>query len=177
LEGAPAAVGKAAASGVAVGVIEEVLFRGVLCGGLQPSLGWPGAAVVSSVVYAAVHFLERPGRPREVRWGTGLEAVGAMFSGLMGSGVGSPRFLTLVVAGLLLALAYRRGGTLYLPMGLHAGWVFWIKMRGWMTVAGSQAGGMASEWLWLGSVVSMCLWVWLSKGWLVANRRDGNDPE
>lgn len=157
LRAVPAAVGKAAASGAVVGVVEEVLFRGVLCGGLRPSLGWTGASLASSVVYAAVHFLERPARPQVVRWWTGLEAVRGMFAGLAGYGGLSPRFLTLVMAGMVLSQAYRSAGSLYAPMGLHGGWVFWIKVRGWSTVAGPGWGegrlsGMASEWVWLGAV-------------------------
>ena len=38
-----------------------------------------------------------------------------------------PAFFTLLVAGAILALAYQRTGTLFLSIGIHAGWIFCLK--------------------------------------------------
>ncbi len=53
-----------------------------------------------------------------------------------------PGFLNLTLAGALLALAYQRTGNLYFSIGLHAGWIFWLKSYGIFTreVPGANAG-------------------------------------
>jgi hypothetical protein len=38
-----------------------------------------------------------------------------------------PAFFTLTLAGAILALAYHRSGNLWFSIGLHAGWIFWLK--------------------------------------------------
>jgi hypothetical protein len=38
-----------------------------------------------------------------------------------------PAFFTLFIVGACLALAYQRTGALYFSIGLHAGWIFWLK--------------------------------------------------
>jgi hypothetical protein len=38
-----------------------------------------------------------------------------------------PGFFNLTLAGILLGWAYQRTGNLYFSIGLHAGWIFWIK--------------------------------------------------
>lgn len=45
---------------VAAGVCEEILFRGAIFGGLLQYLGVFPALVISSVVFAALHFRSRP---------------------------------------------------------------------------------------------------------------------
>ena len=41
-----------------------------------------------------------------------------------------PGFFNLTLAGVLLGLAYQRTGNLYFSIGLHAGWIFWLKIYG-----------------------------------------------
>ena len=55
-----------------------------------------------------------------------------------------PGFFTLTLAGILLGLAYQRTGNLYCSIGLHAGWIFWLKSYGLLTrpIPG------ADPWLW-----------------------------
>jgi membrane protease YdiL (CAAX protease family) len=44
-----------------------------------------------------------------------------------------PAFLNLALVGILLALAYQRTGNLYFSIGLHAGWIFWLRSYGVFT--------------------------------------------
>ncbi len=44
-----------------------------------------------------------------------------------------PGFFSLTLAGILLGLAYQRTGNLYFSIGLHAGWIFWLKTYGAFT--------------------------------------------
>src|SRR5262249_5199828 len=45
-----------------------------------------------------------------------------------------PGFLNLTLAGVILGLAYQRSGSLHFSIGLHAGWIFWLKTYGFATV-------------------------------------------
>jgi uncharacterized protein len=76
-------------------VAEEILFRGLLFQGLRRRLSFPAAAVVSSVLFAAVHI-----EPT---------LVGSLF-------VGTGAFLY----GMLYAWLLHRYGTLWLPIAAHA---------------------------------------------------------
>jgi uncharacterized protein len=55
-----------------------------------------------------------------------------------------PGFFNLTLAGALLALAYQRTGNLYFSIGLHAGWIFWLKSYGALTTDVPNA----NAWLW-----------------------------
>ena len=55
-----------------------------------------------------------------------------------------PGFFNLTVAGALLALGYQRTGNLYFSVGLHAGWIFWLKSYGFLT---RETAG-ANAWFW-----------------------------
>ncbi|MGA2748097.1 MAG: CPBP family intramembrane glutamic endopeptidase [Verrucomicrobiota bacterium] len=114
----------AALTAVIVGVLEEMLFRGALFGILRDAMPWPAALAVSSAVYSLAHFIRSPQSGASVHWYSGLALLQEMFRhppGLI------PASLTLFVAGAILALAYQRSGALYFSIGLHAGWIFWLK--------------------------------------------------
>jgi membrane protease YdiL (CAAX protease family) len=57
-----------------------------------------------------------------------------------------PGFFNLSLAGAVLALAYQWTGNLYFSVGLHAGWIFWLKSYGTLTRVVPGANG----WLWGG---------------------------
>jgi membrane protease YdiL (CAAX protease family) len=147
-------VSGAALSAGVVAVIEETVFRGALFGGLRRAGSWPGALAVSSAVYALVHFFDRPESPSAVNWLSGLVTLGGMLRGFVEWERLVPGFFNLTVAGMILALAYHRTGTLAFSVGLHAGWVFWLKSYGFLTTAAAGEG----------------LWIWgtrrLIDGWL-----------
>src|SRR6266566_8382299 len=71
----------AAISAIVVGFVEELLFRGALFGALRKSHGWATALVVSSAVYALVHFFQKPPSPSFVTWSSGLELMARMWGG------------------------------------------------------------------------------------------------
>jgi len=127
---------KAAQTAVFVGAIEELLFRGALFGVLRRSWSWPMALVLSSVVYALVHLLGRPPEPTTVAWCSGWVALWAMPPGA--ATLLTPAFLNLTLAGMILGVCYQRTGSLLLPIGLHAGWIFGLKLGGFMTRAAAD---------------------------------------
>jgi membrane protease YdiL (CAAX protease family) len=134
----------AALTAAVVALLEEVLFRGALFGALRKTYHWIVALVVSSMIYALVHFFRRVPSPPDITWASGFQLLPQMLSGFVEVQTLMPGFITLTVAGMILALAYHRSGTLYLSIGLHAGWIFWLKFYGFVT---TSRGG-ANTWLW-----------------------------
>lgn len=137
-------VGNAGLAAIAVGILEEVFFRGALFGALRKACAWPVALVLSSGLYAIVHFFERPGAPATVEWTTGLVVLVQMLRGFGDLDALVPGFLNLTLAGMILGLGYQRTGSLYFSMGLHAGWIFWLKSYGFLT----KESGQALSWFW-----------------------------
>jgi len=78
-------------------LLEELLFRGVLLADLQTTLSTPPAVILAAFIFAAAHYL----RPVKRYW---------TFPGHVG-------------LGMLLCLAFVWSGSLWLPVGLHAGGV------------------------------------------------------
>jgi hypothetical protein len=114
-------------SAVAVAVLEELLFRGAVFGSLRKVFHWCFALVVSSLIYAIVHFLEPAQLTGAVTWYSGLELLPRMLRGFVNLSALIPGFFNLTLAGALLALAYQRTGNLYFSIGLHGGWIVWLK--------------------------------------------------
>ena len=112
---------------VVVAVLEEVLFRGGLFNGLRRVMWWPVALGITCLIYALVHFLQHGEVTGPVHWYSGLTLLPAMLGGFAELTALVPGFFTLALAGLLLGLAYQRTGNLYFSMGLHGGWIFWLK--------------------------------------------------
>jgi uncharacterized protein len=166
----------ATVAAVIVAMLEEFIFRGTVFGILRKTHPWPIALIVSSAVYALVHFISNADVAGPIRWQSGLVVLGKMFA----SGPPLvPAVLTLFVAGAILALAYQRTGALFFSMGLHAGWIFWLKSYGFLTAMkpGASAAWWGSSRLidgWLALPVLIGVW------WIVSDlkpsgeRRYGN---
>lgn len=131
----------AAGTAVLVAVLEELLFRGAVFGALRRMHTFAIALAVSSGVYALVHFFERPAEPAVVDAFAGFLTLGRMLRGFTDLGALLPGWLTLTLAGGLLAWARERTGALWLGIGLHAGWIFWLKSYGFLTGPEPSAQG------------------------------------
>jgi CAAX protease family protein len=129
---------------VVVAVLEEILFRGGLFGGLRRVIYWPFALLVSSAIYALAHFLQRGEITGAIAWNSGLILLPQMFRGFMDFYALIPGFFNLTLAGILLGLAYQRSGNLYFSIGLHAGWIFWLKIYGALTFGPTRD----TSWFW-----------------------------
>ncbi|MBI3413947.1 MAG: CPBP family intramembrane metalloprotease [Verrucomicrobia bacterium] len=137
-------VSGAAATAVFVGVVEEIIFRGALLGALQKSLGKNTSLIASSLIYAAAHFLKRAGSVEQVRWDSGLVVLLDMARGFAHIEMLVPELLNLTLAGLLLGWAFQRTRALYASIGLHGGWIFWLKLYGYVTLEANTDG----RWFW-----------------------------
>jgi membrane protease YdiL (CAAX protease family) len=123
----------ALATALIVAVMEELLFRGAIFGGLRRALPWGAALLGSSAIYAIVHVLGRPANPPQIGWLTGLRVLPSMLAGMAQPGGLVPAFLNLTLAGCVLALAYHFTGDILASIGIHAGWIFWLKFYGYLT--------------------------------------------
>lgn len=131
-------------SAAVVATIEEILFRGGIFGGLRRVIYWPFALVISSAIYAITHFLQRAEFSGAITWNSGLILLPKMLAGFADFHALVPGFFNLTLAGILLGLAYQRTGNLYFSIGLHAGWIFWLKTYGAFTVGAPGA----PDWFW-----------------------------
>jgi membrane protease YdiL (CAAX protease family) len=137
-------ISSAIATAAVVAPLEEILFRGGIFGGLRRMLYWPFALLLSSVIYALVHFLQRVELVGPVVWSSGLALLPLKLGGFADFQALVPGFFSLTLAGVLLGLAYQRTGNLYFSAGLHAGWIFWLKIYGQITVQAPHA----AVWFW-----------------------------
>jgi membrane protease YdiL (CAAX protease family) len=119
------AVAAVLGSAVAVGLLEEVLFRGALAGLLLRGMGRVGARWWSSGLFALVHFLKPDPAAQipEVRWFSGFELVPHAFHQFAKPLLLLGGFGTLLVLGLVLGMAANRTGSLWMSIGFHAGLV------------------------------------------------------
>jgi membrane protease YdiL (CAAX protease family) len=127
-------LGRAALTASVVSILEEVLFRGGLFGGLRRGDDWRRALIVSSLLYAILHFFGRPESPATVTWWSGLALLPGMLGGFADVHRLVPDFFNILAVGIVLALAYQRTGDLYCSIGMHAGWIFGASAYGALTV-------------------------------------------
>jgi membrane protease YdiL (CAAX protease family) len=127
---------KLAFTATTVSLLEETFFRGAVQAVLQRALGLAAAVVLTSALYSAVHFLKPPGRvlvaAADLNWTSGFAWFGLIVSHsakLEGALVG---LVTLFLAGCILGWSVIRTGTLYLAIGLHAGWVLANEFFRWL---------------------------------------------
>ncbi len=123
-------IGLAFGSGLVVGTIEEIIFRGFLLGGLLQDYGRLQAILVSSGLYSLVHFLWAKA-PVGIGFDLtiGVHALTAHTHALLSPSILLP-FVGLTLVGVVLAYAYLWSGSLLFAIGLHAGWVFLAKIDG-----------------------------------------------
>jgi membrane protease YdiL (CAAX protease family) len=120
----------AAATGLGVALMEELIFRGVLLAVLARFGGPLSAILVSSLYYALLHFVKSDVRPSGsgVNWNSGFEILADGIGYLM-THTTADSLLALFCAGLFLAtIRTLRPGALALCIGIHAGWIIVIKL-------------------------------------------------
>jgi membrane protease YdiL (CAAX protease family) len=117
-------------AGIFAGFLEEIFFRGILFLGLRDT-GRPWAAYVfANLFYSALHFV-KPGEPYFLNgiepW-AGFRHLLSTFEPFYHPLDLLPGIFGLFLIGLILSYALARTGNLYLSIGLHAGWVFGLKV-------------------------------------------------
>ncbi|HEY6200634.1 MAG TPA: CPBP family intramembrane glutamic endopeptidase [Candidatus Binatia bacterium] len=120
---------KALMTALSVALLEEIFFRGILFKGLMEDYGAAVAFIGANLLYAASHFF----KPPEEFMPGGFDPLGGFrfvvlcLAPYLDTATTVPGLIGLFIIGLVLTYALLRTGALYLPIGLHAGWVFAIK--------------------------------------------------
>jgi membrane protease YdiL (CAAX protease family) len=124
------ALGKIFLTAGAVSVIEEVVFRGIILGICLWNLSARAAVFASSLLFAVVHFL-RPAKTGlsadAVNWWSGFSELLSFAGNLPVFVVLLFGFASLLVAGWILGDSTVRTRSLWLGIGLHAGWILGVQ--------------------------------------------------
>lgn len=144
-----------------IGVVEEILFRGYILNALRKSLGPVATVLLGSALFAAVHFI-KPVEPETTdRWFSGLLLLSHPFAGA--GPTFWPEVCTLFFMGTVLATLSLWTRSVYLAIGLHAGWV-WIMML--FRLFTENQGKLVwlygpGEWIskgWIGPLMALAVW-------------------
>ena len=116
-------------SGFSVAFLEETFFRGIFFKAIYEQGKRARAFLVANLLYAAVHFVQ----PENNFQLHGYDPLGGLrylvlsFKPFLNLPELLPGLVGLFLIGIVLSYAVVRTKTLFLAMGLHAGWVFSIK--------------------------------------------------
>ena len=126
-------IGTVLLAAISVPFIEETFFRGIALG-ISLRTGRKFLSVVAvSALFAAVHFLKGSERTTAVvTWTSGFQSIGDAVTGFGEPMLVLSAFATLFLIGCILADARVLTRSLWLPIGLHAGWIFASGMFGWL---------------------------------------------
>ncbi|NOY00737.1 MAG: CPBP family intramembrane metalloprotease [Verrucomicrobia bacterium] len=118
-----------AAAGAAL--LEELFFRWGLMGLVLRTTRPFKALFFVTFVYALVHFLKPPPElqmPETIIWTSGFWLVGQIFSQFGNPIFVMAEFATLFTVGWILGYVRLKTSSLWMGIGLHAGWIFGIKV-------------------------------------------------
>lgn len=133
---------------LAVAVIEESLFRGAIQGAVRRATSGAGTILFVSALYAVVHFLKPPENsagPVLIIWSSGFAQALQAFWQFEELRLVFGGFITLFMVGVILGYARTRTRSLWMPVGLHTGWI--IAKMGFNKIAHSRG----ETWPWFGS--------------------------
>lgn len=129
--------GKFLQQGLGASVLEEILFRGLLLAVLLRTTRSFTAALFLTFFFALIHFLKPPEaliiEDADVGAGTGFYMVGQIFARFGNPIFIAAEFATYFAVGAVLVWARLRTNSLWLGIGLHAGWVFCLKLYNYYT--------------------------------------------
>ena len=116
-------------SALTVGVLEEALFRGLILAIVLRSMRTVPAIFFVSLLFAILHFVHPPEEdlPRTVEWLDGWRMSGVSLQRMLQPNDFLAELCTLFAVGWVLASLRLRSGSIWLPAGVHAGWVFCLK--------------------------------------------------
>ena len=125
--------------------LQEVLFRGIAMGIFLRAMRPAAALCVTAVFFALVHFLKPPPGLNVADpdgSGVGFELLWKILAEFSDPRMLLGKFVPLLALGSVLAFARWRTASLWLPIGLHAGWIFVNGIMAAVTVASSQPNSM-----------------------------------
>jgi len=175
-------IGKYVVVAGVVAVFEEGFFRALLTSGMIDDYGRPAGIALSSLIYALAHVVRSPAHfyVTNLDLSAGIRTL-ALSADRLGNPNILPTLLGLFLIGVVLAEAFVLTGTVYLSIGLHAGFVVGAKMWPHLTGAGRQIpswlGGWGSQPLvsglavWIVAIVMLAVVRWLAPARTSAQQR------
>ena len=132
--------------GSAVGILKEIVFRGMIFQVVRRWIGTTGSVLVTSALFSFYHFLftaRVPVKLGVMDWGIGIRGLQEHARTLVDPGqTYIVYFLGFFLIGVVLNYTFIWTGSLYFPIGLHAAWNFMDKgddlfmskggLRGWL---------------------------------------------
>ena len=119
------AIAKVIGAAIGVPLIEESFFRGLILGVLLRSGHKYIAMLLTSAFFSIVHFLKAPERTSTiVTWSSGFASIAHSFSSFSDPALLAAVLTTLFLIGYIMADARVKTRSLWLPIGLHCGWIF-----------------------------------------------------
>src|SRR5213078_582804 len=110
---------------IAVPLIEEAFFRGIVLGVLLKTGRHYMSIFATSAIFSVIHFLKAPDQTSTiVTWSSVLNSVSHSFARFGDPMLVIAMFTTLFFIGWILADARVCTRSLWLAIGLHAGWIF-----------------------------------------------------
>lgn len=163
-----------------VSCIEEALFRGAFLGVFLRTMGKWSALFAMSALFSVLHFI----KPNElsiaagdVHWHSGFALIPATFSQFSDPAMIGALFTTLFAVGWALGYTTMKTRSLWMAIGLHAGWILCI--QGFGKVAKLNKNQLP----WIGSELRIGLAPLLTVAatgiacWLLLRRRSQKDAE
>jgi len=123
------------ASALLIGCIEEIFCRGILFRVFSRCWGAIAAALVTSLFFAVAHFIEpavTSFQQPSILAGT-VDVLKSMFIQMPEHHFFYLRLLNLTLLGCALCVLTAKTGTVWLSIGTHAGWVWMMKLNGFLT--------------------------------------------
>lgn len=126
---------KSVGPAIGASLVEEFVFRGMLLGVFLRSFRPTWAIVFLSLIFSALHFLQPPdelvvSNPESSL--AGFEMLKLLAMRFLDPLSFLNEFFTLFLVGIILSYARYATASLWLPIGLHAGWVFAYKLYGYI---------------------------------------------
>lgn len=169
-----AALGQPITAALGAGIVEEILFRGIILSLMLRSMSVRTAMFWTTFIFAIVHFLKPPEDfhipPAQMTWHSGLDIIAAIFGHFGNIDFLLAEFFTLFAVGWVVAQARISTGSLWPGIGLHAGWVFGLKYFSALTL-GSKALRHGDYLPWIGDNLKIGLVplvIVLFTGWLAS---------
>lgn len=113
-----------------IGVVEELVFRGMLLAGLRRGIPAIAAVLLSSTYYAALHFLDTDSTVSAEAFNilTGFQLLAEAYVNVFDPENATPFFALFMVGVFLGVIRTQLKHSLAICIGCHAGWVWQIKM-------------------------------------------------
>lgn len=118
----------AASAAIGASFVEEWLFRGAILGLLTRSLSGYAALFFTSALFSILHFMKpNTPDPGTIGWASGFAMIPPAFANFSEPWLVLGGFVTLFCVGWVLGWSRLKTHSLWMPFGLHAGWVFGLK--------------------------------------------------